>query len=43
VEQNKPPTILSSYVQSIAPHGRDGLAVLDDEKIKWLLNTCPEI
>jgi len=25
------------------PHGLDGLAVLDDEIIEWLLNTCPEI
>ena len=24
-------------------HGPQGLTVLDDETIKWLLNTCPEI
>jgi len=23
------------------PHGLHGLTVLDDETIKWLLNTCP--
>jgi len=25
------------------PHGLHGLAVLDDETIEWLLNTCPKI
>jgi len=25
------------------PHGLQGLKVLDDETIEWLLNTCPEI
>jgi len=25
------------------PHGLHGLTVLDDEKIEWLLNICPEI
>jgi len=25
------------------PHGLHGLAVLDDETIEWLLNTCPDI
>jgi len=25
------------------PHRLHGLAVLDDETTKWLLNTCPEI
>jgi len=25
------------------PHGVQGLAVLEDETIEWLLNTCPEI
>ena len=25
------------------PHGLHGLTVLDNEKIKWLLNTCPKI
>jgi len=25
------------------PHGLHSLTVLDDEKIEWLLNTCPEI
>jgi len=25
------------------PHGLHGLTILDDETIKWLLNTCPEI
>jgi len=24
-------------------HGLQGLIVLDDDTIKWLLNTCPEI
>jgi len=25
------------------PHGLHGLAVLDNETIEWLLNTCPKI
>jgi len=25
------------------PHGLHGLTVLDNETIKWLLNTCPKI
>jgi len=25
------------------PHRPQGLTVLDDETIEWLLNTCPEI
>jgi len=25
------------------PHGLHSLAVLDDETIEWLLNTCPEV
>jgi len=25
------------------PRGLHGLAVLDDEAVEWLLNTCPEI
>jgi len=39
--------MLSSNVQSIDQcpihHGLDGLAILDDETIEWLLNTCPGI
>jgi len=25
------------------PHGAQGLTVLDDETLEWLLNTCSEI
>ena len=37
--------MLSSNVQSMArpSNGLHGLMVLDDETIKWLFNTCPEI
>jgi len=44
VAQNRLLTMLSSIVQSIdLPIGVHGLTVLENETIKWLLNTWPEI
>jgi len=37
------PTVTDIRFCIVYPHGTHGLTVMDDEKIKYLLNTCPEI
>jgi len=41
-EQTVDPVVLHCPIHR-PPHGLHGLAVLDDETIEWLLNTCLEI
>jgi len=35
--------VVLQYPTHRPPRGLHGLAVLDDETIEWLLNTCPKI
>jgi len=41
-EQTEDPVVLQCTIHR-PPHGLDGLTVVYNETLDWLLNTCPEI